>query len=162
MPSGNAGLTTRINTTITPISAPKIHLPVLVMDADTGSVAIKIMPKAKPPTTKCQYHGIANNGFVSDPSTLNSELRAIIPIITPATMRHAAIRIISSTAPPIKIASVLVSPTEPCTLPIKASIQVIPEPTICSMPPAAPKLKLVAPAKPSTEVHTASPESCAG
>ena len=40
MPSGNAGLTTRISTTIKPINAPKIHLPVLVIEAETGSVAL--------------------------------------------------------------------------------------------------------------------------
>lgn len=46
MPSGKAGLMTRIITTMTPISAPNTHLPVLVIEADTGSVAMNIMPKA--------------------------------------------------------------------------------------------------------------------
>ena len=40
IPSGNAGLTTLIKTHIEPISAPYHHLPVLVIDAETGSVAI--------------------------------------------------------------------------------------------------------------------------
>ncbi len=53
-PSGNAGFTTRINTVITPMKIPNTQRPVLVMDADTGSVAMNIMANAKPPMTKCQ------------------------------------------------------------------------------------------------------------
>ncbi len=161
MPSGKAGLTTRISTTIRPITAPKIHLPVLVMDAETGSVAMKIMPKANPPTTRCQYQGMANIGLVAEPMALNSRLVAIIPIITPATMRQAAIRVTSSTAPPMRIARVLVSPIEPCMKPRKASLQDS-WPANCSTPPLAAWLSAVAPAKPSTAVHTASPDICAG
>ena len=62
-------------------------------EADTGSVAINIIPKAqKPPSTRCQYHGIANIGLVSEPITLNRVAVAIMPIITPATMRRDATR----------------------------------------------------------------------
>src|SRR5690606_8298876 len=138
------------------------HLPVLVIDAETGSVAMKIMPKAKPPVTMCQYQGVENIGLVSEPMTLNRLLRAIMPIITPATMRHEAILVMSNTAPPIKMAKVLVSPMEPCMVPINASIQFSPLATRPSMPPAAVTLSAVAPAKPSTAVQTASPEICAG
>ncbi|MPN63346.1 hypothetical protein SDC9_211104 [bioreactor metagenome] len=109
-----------------PINAPNTHLPVSVIEADTGSVAMKIMPKAKPPTTMCQYHGMANIGLVAEPTLLNTRLIAIMPSITPATMRHEAIFMISSTAPPMKMASVLTSPTEPCMKPKKASNQVRP------------------------------------
>ena len=38
---------------------PYAHLPELVNDADTGSVAIKNKPNAIPPITICQYQGIA-------------------------------------------------------------------------------------------------------
>ena len=38
MPSGKAGFTTRTSTVMTPTIAPKIHLPVLVIDADTGEL----------------------------------------------------------------------------------------------------------------------------
>ena len=40
--------------TITPIRMPKASLPVSVMAADTGSVAMNTVPKAQPPITKCQ------------------------------------------------------------------------------------------------------------
>ena len=91
MPSGNAGLTTRTSTTMIPTSAPNQYLPVLVNDAETGSVAINIIPKAKPPVTKCQYQGIANIAFVSLPIALSSIDIATIPPNTPNTMRHEAI-----------------------------------------------------------------------
>ncbi|MCY1399439.1 hypothetical protein D9M71_144940 [compost metagenome] len=162
MPSGKAGLTTRISTTIRPISAPNSHLPVSVMDAETGSVAMNIMPKAKPPKTKCQYQGMANIGLVSEPMALNSQLVAIMPSITPATMRQDAMRVTSSTPPPIRMARVLVSPMEPWMVPRKASIQLMPWPRMFSTPPAEPRLRDVAPANPSTAVHTSSPEICAG
>ena len=55
--------------------------------------------------------------------------------MTPETMRHEAI--FSSTAPPIRMASVLVSPIEPCTVPRKARIQSMPAPVTASMPPGA-------------------------
>lgn len=79
---GVSRIGTRINTHITPISAPYHHLPTLVKEAETGSVAINSIPMAKPPTTKCQYQGIANIALVSEPMKLNSEDIAIIPIIT--------------------------------------------------------------------------------
>src|SRR5690606_10960146 len=59
MPSGKAGLTTRINTVIAPMMIPNTHLPVLVIDADTGSVAMYTRPKARPPMVRCQYQGMA-------------------------------------------------------------------------------------------------------
>src|SRR5690606_29954304 len=83
-------------------------------DQDAGSVAMKIMPKAKPPVTMCQYQGMENIGLVSEPMKLNRVLSATMPIITPATMRQEAILVSSSTAPPMKMARVLVSPIEPC------------------------------------------------
>ncbi|MNM91971.1 hypothetical protein D3C81_1042870 [compost metagenome] len=104
------------------------------------------MAKAKPPTTRCQYHGMANSGLLSEPMVLNRVLVAIMPSITPATMRQAAILVSSSTAPPMKMARVLVSPIEPCSKPRKASIQLTPWPTMASTPPAAARLRLVAPA----------------
>src|SRR5690606_22662406 len=148
--------------TMTPIRMPNTHLPVLVIDADTGSVAMKIMPKAKPPVTMCQYQGMENIGLVSEPMQLNRVLSATMQIITPTTMRHEEIKVSSSTAPPMKMARVLVSPIEPCMVPMKASIQLRPPSTMASIPPAPATLRAVAPAKPSTAVHTASPEICAG
>ena len=87
MPSGNAGLTTRINTVIPPTNAPYTQRPVFVIAALTGSVAIYTMPKAKPPTVKCQYQGKANIWFVSLPTTLNNNEVATIPANTPPIMR---------------------------------------------------------------------------
>ena len=46
-----------------------------------------------------------------------------MPIITPAIMRQAAMRVNTITAPPIKIARVETSPIEPGKLPTKASIR---------------------------------------
>lgn len=43
----------------------KIHFPVFVIDALTGSVAMNTSPKAAPPITRCQYHGTPNIGLVS-------------------------------------------------------------------------------------------------
>ena len=91
MPSGNAGLITRISTVITPISAPKISLPVLVIAADTGSVAMNTRPNARPPTVRCQYQGIANIGLLSLPTPLNTALIATMPSSTPSMMRQEAI-----------------------------------------------------------------------
>ena len=145
MPSGKAGFTTRTSTVMTPTIAPKIHLPVLVIDADTGSVAMNIMPKAKPPITRCQCQGTANIGLVSEPIALNNSAEATMPSMTPATIRHAAIFITSSTAPPSRMASVLVSPIEPCTVPRKALIQSMPALVTASTPPAAPSDSMVAP-----------------
>ncbi len=68
-----------------------------------------------------------------------------MPRKTPETMRQEAIFITSSTAPPIRMASVLVSPIEPCTVPRKALIQSMPAPATASMPPAAPSDSMVAP-----------------
>ena len=72
MPSGKAGFSTRINHRHKLRSdIPNAHLPVSVIAADTGSVAIKTMPKAKPPVTRCQYQGMANAGLVSEPTQLS-------------------------------------------------------------------------------------------
>ena len=65
----------------------EIKVPVLVIAADTGSVAMNIIPKAKPPITRCQCAGIANIGLVSDPMIFNSRDMPIIPISTPPTIR---------------------------------------------------------------------------
>src|SRR3546814_17439313 len=100
MPSGKAGLTTRISTTITPIRMPNTHLPVLVMEADTGSVAMKIMPKAQPPTTMCQYQGIPNRGLVSEPIRLNRQIRQIMTRTPPESMHQEATLLQSRTHPP--------------------------------------------------------------
>ena len=40
-------MTTRISTTVTPMTIPYIHLPLLVPEPETGSVAIKTKPNAK-------------------------------------------------------------------------------------------------------------------
>ncbi|MNP43053.1 hypothetical protein D3C76_1368510 [compost metagenome] len=94
-----------------------------VKEADTGSVAINIMPKAKPPSTRCQYHGMANIGLVAEPIRLNSVAVRIMPSMTPATMRQEATRPNRMMAPPIRIISVETSPIEPGMVPIKASNQ---------------------------------------
>ena len=70
MPSGNAMLTTRMTTVIAPIRKPKTQRPGLVTQALTGSVAMNTIPKAKPPSTRCQYQGMANIGFESEPTAL--------------------------------------------------------------------------------------------
>ena len=97
----------------------------LVNEADTGSVAMKIIPRAKPPNTKCQCQGIENIWLESEPIKLNKVAEPIIPIMTPAIMRQEAIRVNTITAPPINNASVETSPIEPGILPMNASIQVI-------------------------------------
>ncbi len=61
----------------------------------------------------CQYQGMPNSGLVSEPIRLNSVLSAIMPSITPVTMRQEAILLPIRTAPPMKMARVLVSPIEP-------------------------------------------------
>ena len=83
MPSGNAGLITRIKITVTPMRAPYIHRPVLVPDPETGSVAINTRPNAKLPITKCQYQGTWNIGLVSDPTIFNIDDITIIPTKVP-------------------------------------------------------------------------------
>ena len=57
-------LTTRMTTVSAPTRTPKIQRPGLVTQAVTGSVAMNTIPKAKPPSTRCQYQGIANMGLV--------------------------------------------------------------------------------------------------
>src|SRR5699024_9458853 len=100
---------------------------------------------------------------------LNIKLVSTAPINTAAIMRQEAIRVISSTAAPIIIAKVEVSPMEPCMPPKKVCIQEMPvsvaaavKPTEKSIAPSAANDKGVAPLKLSTAVHTASPEICAG
>lgn len=85
---------------------------------------MNIMPKANPPSTRCQYQGMENIGLVAEPMKLNIVAVNTMPIITPATMRHDATRPKRMMAPPSKIISVETSPTEPGMLPIKASSQV--------------------------------------
>src|SRR6056300_156403 len=167
IPSGNAGFTTRMSTAINPMRPPYQYLPALVMDAETGSVAMKIIPKAKPPTTKCQYHGTLNIGLVSEPMPLNSSDVRTIPRNTPNTMRQLAIPCTNKTAPPSKMAKVDTSPIEPGTLPMKASNQVKSEITWfaeanASTPPCAIMPSADAPVYPSAATQTASPEICAG
>src|SRR5690554_672871 len=113
MPSGNAGLTTRISTVITPIRAPNTSLPVLVMAADTGSVAINTIPKAKPPRVRCQYQGMANMALLSLPTALNTADMATMPRNTPSMMRQLAMRVSSRMAAPMAMATSEVSPMEP-------------------------------------------------
>ena len=124
IPSGNAGLTTRINTVIAPARMPNAHLPPFVMAEETGSVAMNIIPKANPPITKCQCQGVAKAGFESEPTRLNKPLNKNIPRKTPATTRHAAMRITRRKAPPSSTSKVEVSPSDHGIVPIKACIQV--------------------------------------
>src|SRR5690606_19742836 len=165
-PTGKYWMTTRLSKQITPMSAPKHHLPLSVNEAETGSVAMNIMPNAKPPSTRCQYHGMENIGFVSEPMKLKSVAVSTIPSMTPATMRQDATRPKRMMAPPIKIIRVDTSPMEPGILPINASNQVTGCPvallTSVSPPPAAHCESGVAPENPSAAVHTRSPEICAG
>ena len=49
IPSGKAGFMTLMSITRIPIENPYTHLPILVLAADTGSVAINTNPKAKLP-----------------------------------------------------------------------------------------------------------------
>ena len=107
-----------------------------------------------------------NIGLVSEPMALNSVDMATMPIITPAMMRHEAMRANTMNAPPIKSASVDTSPTEPGIWPIKASIQVSGWPVTAFCKPAAPPVdhcaSAVAPEKPSTAVQIVSPVIAAG
>ena len=49
---------------------------------------MNIMPKAKPPSTRCQYQGMENIGLVAEPIRLNSVAVSTMPIMTPATIRR--------------------------------------------------------------------------
>ena len=120
-PSGYAGFTTLMRTVITPMRRPYQNLPVSVIDADTGSVAIKTNPNAKLPITKCQCQGTPNMGLLSEPIKLKNEESATMPTKTPNIIRHAPILVNSKIAQPTRIASIDVSPIEPCLFPIKAS-----------------------------------------
>ena len=124
---------------------PKAHLPALVMAADTGSVAMYIMPKAKPPSTMCQYQGMANIGLVALPIRLKSPDSTIMPSITPATIRQAAMPVSSSRPPPSRMASVLASPTAPGMKPRKASVQESPCWVRAATPPSLAMPNAVAP-----------------
>ena len=84
MPSAKAGLITLISTTITPTSPPNIQRPVSVLAAVTGSVAMKTIPKAKPPMVRCQNQGTENIGLLSLPIRLNSVEVRTIPAKTPS------------------------------------------------------------------------------
>lgn len=89
--SGIVGFAIRITTISIPISKPYSHRPGLV-DADvTASVAKNMIPKANPPKTRCQYHGMVNIGFVSLPMMLNNIAAETIPINPPTIMRQDAI-----------------------------------------------------------------------
>ena len=87
MPSGYAGLSTRMTTVRAPMRKPKIHRPASVIAAETGSVAMNTMPKAKPPSTRCQYHGIPIIGLSEPSSALSRRLVATIPRKTPRMIR---------------------------------------------------------------------------
>src|SRR5690606_12003645 len=123
MPSGNAGLTTRISTVMTPMMIPNTHLPVLVIEADTGSVAMYTRPNARPPMVRCQYQGMANIGLVSLPMALKIPDISAVPSTTLSMMRQLAMRVSSRNAAPMAIASVEVSPMEPWMPPSAVSIQ---------------------------------------
>ena len=69
-----------------------------------------------------------------------------MPIITPATMRQAAIRANSRMLPPSRMASVLVSPIEPGMKPRNASVQLRPFCARAPTPLVAAWLSAVAPA----------------
>ena len=117
MPSGKAGLDTRMRIVMNPMSIPKLHRPASVIEAETGSVAIKIMPKANPPSTRCQYQGIANMGFELLPMRLNNKLVKSMPINTPAIIRQEATPVYTINRAPSKQANVEVSPKDPWIVP---------------------------------------------
>ena len=52
LPAGKAGLKARMVTVRKPMRMPYAHLPGVVAAADTGSVAMKTMPKNMPPMTR--------------------------------------------------------------------------------------------------------------
>ena len=97
---------------------------------------------------------------------LNIVAVAAIPIITPAMIRHDAMRANTMIAAPTINARVETSPIEPGKLPKNASIQVIGSPVATCLsaasPPCAHCESAVAPEKPSAAVQTKSPEICAG
>ena len=70
----------------------KAERPALVIDALIGSVAMKTVPKAKPPSTMCQYQGRLWP-VPSSPRALKRKEVATMPRKTPDMMRQEAIRV---------------------------------------------------------------------
>ena len=68
-PSGYAGLIERMITVNTPIRNPYIHLPVLVWEEVTGSVAIKTVPNRKLPNKICCKGVMVNIAFGVPPDS---------------------------------------------------------------------------------------------
>ena len=65
----------------------------LVIEALIGSVAMNTVPKAKPPSTVCQYHGRPKPGFSGLAKALKSNEVPTMPRKTPVMMRHEATRV---------------------------------------------------------------------
>ena len=101
-----------------------MHLPVLVPEPETGSVAIKTRPKAKLPITACQYHGTSNIGFVSEPTIFSRLDIVIIPMNVQRIILQDATLVANKIIKPMHIAIIDVSPIEPGIFPKNASIQV--------------------------------------
>ena len=91
IPSGKAGFMTLMSITKIPIENPYTHLPILVLAADTGSVAIKTNPKAKLPIVRCYHHGTVNIRVVSDPTKFRKLLIRIMPIRVASMILQEAI-----------------------------------------------------------------------
>ena len=89
--SGMVGFAIRIITNNIPIKNPYNQRPLFVHAEVTGSVARNTMPNAKPPRTRCQYHGMLNIGLLSLPMILNIMEVRNTPINPPAMIRQDAI-----------------------------------------------------------------------
>src|SRR5210317_1591661 len=131
------------------------------MAPETGSVAMKTSPKAKPPRTRCQRGPSSNIGLELLPTITKSVDKHTAPISPESMMRQDPIPERTRTAAPKRQARADVSPIDPVMAPTKASYQLVAAVTACS-PPSAAWLRAVAPLTPSTAVQTMLPEICAG
>src|SRR5210317_1266090 len=131
------------------------------MAPDTGSVAMKTRPNAKPPSTRCQCGPSPNIGLVLLPIKLNIKEMATTLTSPDDIIRHDPIPDRIRTAAPNRQARVEVSPIDPGIRPKKASNQLVTPITACT-PPSAAWLSGVARLTPSNAVQTLSPLICAG
>ena len=110
-PSGYAGFITRINIPINPIKIPYINLPLLVVAAVTGSVAINAIANKNDPIIMCCVHVTVINGV--DPNAFSIHVVPISPTTIPAIILQLATRVKSKINAPNNINTLFVSPTDP-------------------------------------------------
>ncbi len=96
-----------------PTNMPKAHRPVWVVEAAVGSVARKTVPKAQPPRTTCQYHGMLRAADSTGENNLNKRTVPIKPISDPTMIRHEAEPVRIKYTAPIKHPNADVTPNGP-------------------------------------------------